>query len=490
MSDLSTKVIKLLIVGAGFAGLGLAVRLSQSGQHDWLILEKGEDIGGTWRVNHYPGAACDVPSHLYSFSFAPNPDWLHKFARQEEIYAYQQRLVKQFGLGERIRCNFEVQSAEFDEKERLWRVTCTNGEQFFAQFLVTASGQLSLPKWPDLSGLSDFAGEAFHTACWRQDVPLNGKRVAVIGSGASAVQLMPQVAKQAGKLALFQRSAPYVLPKPDRRYHAWEQALWRRFPFTQNFARWLQYLEHEARVPAFSHLPILMKVPQWQFHRYLAKQVPNPELRKKLTPHYSMGCKRILLANDYYPALQRDNVEVIDTPITQIGREGVCTQDGQLFAADVLIFATGFAATDFLAPMHIVGRNGAVLSERWKNGAQAYLGLTVNGFPNLFTLLGPNTALGHSSMLYMMESQFNYVLDALKQMQQHRLQTLEIKAQPQRLFNQKLARRLKDTVWGQGCHSWYKTEDGSNPTVWPGFTFSYRRLTRRFNAKDCELSPA
>jgi len=301
---------------------------------------------------------------------------------------------------------------------------------------------------------------------------------------------VPQVAKQAGKLALFQRSAPYVLPKPDRRYQAWEQALWRRFPFTQSLARWLQYLEHEARVPAFSHLPILMKVPQWQFHRYLAKQVPNPELRKKLTPHYSMGCKRILLANDYYPALQRENVEVIDTPIDKICREGIRLQDGQLFAADVLIFATGFAATDFLAPMHIVGRNGAVLSERWKNGAQAYLGLAVNGFPNLFTLLGPNTSLGHSSMLYMMESQFNYVLDALKQMQRHKLQTLEIKAQPQRLFNQKLARRLQNTVWGQGCHSWYKTEDGSNPTIWPGFTFSYRRLTRRFNAKDCELSPA
>ncbi|KXU36893.1 4-hydroxyacetophenone monooxygenase [Ventosimonas gracilis] len=485
MNVTHSKVLKILIIGAGFAGLGLAVRLLQSGQRDWLILEQGEDIGGTWRVNHYPGAACDVPSHLYSFSFAPNPDWSYKFARQEEIFAYQQHLVQQYSLRPHIRFNCAVESAEFDEENGLWRVRNSEGELFFAKVLVTASGQLSLPKLPDLEGLEDFAGAAFHTACWRRDVTLKGKRVAVIGSGASAVQLVPQIAPQVAKLALFQRSAPYVLPKPDRRYRPWEQALWRHVPFSQTLARWLQYVEHEARVPAFSHLPALMKVPQWQFRRYLARQVQSTELRQKLTPNYPMGCKRILLANDYYPALQRDNVEVIDTPIKQVCREGIQTQEGQLFAADALIFATGFAATDFLAPMRIVGRAGALLSERWKDSAQAYLGLTVHGFPNLFTLLGPNTALGHSSMLYMMESQYNYLLGALKHMQQQGLQTLEVKAQPMQVFSQKLAQRLRGTVWGQGCHSWYKTEDGTNPTIWPGFTFSYRWLTRRFNPNDC-----
>jgi len=482
------KQVNVLIVGAGFSGMGLAVRLAQSGFDDWLMVEKGEDLGGTWRVNSYPGAACDVPSHLYSFSFAPWPHWSHKYARQREIFAYQQHLAEKYRLRANIRFGCEVASAEFDEDSGLWRVSSTAGEQFCAQVLVTASGQLSLPKLPDVPGISRFAGAKFHSACWRHDLALEGKRVAVIGSGASAVQLVPQIAPIVAQLYLFQRSAPYVLPKPDRRYRAFEQALWQRLPFTQRLARTLQYCQHEARVPLFSHVPALMRFPEWLFRRYLAWQVKDPLLRRKLTPNYPMGCKRILIASDYYPALQRRNVEVIDTQVEEVTEAGIRTRDGALHAVDVLIFASGFAATDFLAPMRIVGRGGAVLEARWKQAAQAYLGLTVDGFPNLFTLLGPNTALGHSSMLYMMESQFNYLLDALKQMQQHALRWVEVKPARLQAFNQKLAAQLAGTVWNQGCQSWYKTADGHNPTIWPGFTFRYRQLTRRFNAEDYEVS--
>ena len=469
---------RVLIIGSGFAGLGLAMRLRQQGQDDFLILEKAAAPGGTWRDNDYPGAACDVPSHLYSFSFEPKTDWTRRYAPQAEIHAYVRQCIERHGLASRIRCNSEVAEAEFDERAALWRVTTTDGATFRARALVSACGQLNRPLYPRIAGLERFAGASFHSARWRHDIDLAGKRVAVIGTGASAIQFVPQIVPKVARLHLFQRTPAYVLPKPDRAYSRLELALMQRWPWTQKLDRGLQYLHHEVRGVAFFLLPWLMKPYRRQFLRHLAREVADPVLRARLTPDYPLGCKRILISNDYYPALVQPQVEVVGEAIREVTEHGIVTADGQERAVDVLIYGTGFAASDFLAPMRIRGLGGRELSQAWKDGAEAYKGISVSGFPNLFILYGPNTNLGHNSIIYMLESQSPHVLQCLARLEQG-VRYLDVRQPAQEAWNRQVQHDIEHSVWEQGCTSWYKNAAGKHTNNWSGFTFSYRRHTRR-----------
>ena len=464
--------LSALIIGAGFGGIGLAIRLDKVGISDFLILEKAGDVGGTWRDNSYPGAACDVPSHLYSFSFEPRAEWSSRYSPQAEIHDYIRHCARKYHLYPRIAFDTEVSQAQFDEQSGLWHVTTSDGREYRARSLVTACGQLNRPIYPSIPGLDSFNGEAFHSARWRHDIDLKGKQVAVIGTGASAIQFVPQIAPEVSKLMLFQRSAPYVIAKADRRYGKREQALLRRFPVLQKLSRSGHYLTHEMRALAFISFPSLMKVMEGSFRKHLEKGVSDPQKRAQLVPDYPMGCKRMLISNDFFPAVDRTNVELITTDIEAITPDGIKTKDGQEHRADVMIFGTGFAATDFLAPMTIKGRGGHDLNETWRAGAEAYKGISISGFPNLFVLYGPNTNLGHSSIIYMLESQFNYVVSCMQTLARRGLRFIDV----------------KPDVQSRGCDSWYQTAEGKQTNNWPGYTFSYRRLTRNPELNDYECA--
>ncbi len=479
---------RLLIIGSGFGGLGMAIQLQKAGIEDFLLLEKAAEVGGTWRDNSYPGAACDVPSHLYSFSFEPKTDWSRTYAPQAEIHGYMLHCVTKYQLRSRIRCNAEVASAAFDAAAALWRVTLSTGEELCAEVLISACGQLNQPAYPALPGIEQFAGEAFHSARWRHDLNLSGKRVAVIGTGASAIQFVPQIQPQVAELKLFQRSAAYVLPKPDRAYRPWELALMRRLPWLQRLDRGFKYVQHEVRGLAFISMPWLMKLFRFSFERHLKQHISDPQLRSQLQPNYPMGCKRILISNDYLPALTQPNVTVISEAISRISETAIITDDGREHPCDVLIYGTGFAATDFLAPMQIRGLGGQELNQAWRDGAEAYKGVSVSGFPNLFILYGPNTNLGHNSIIYMLESQFRYVLGCIDLLRQQGARYVDVKATVQQRYNQQIQASSHRTIWEQGCSSWYKTASGKSTNNWPGYTFTYRQQTRAPEPDDYECT--
>jgi cation diffusion facilitator CzcD-associated flavoprotein CzcO len=481
------QTCQVLIIGTGFGGLGMAIQLQKSGVSEFLLLEKSNAIGGTWRDNSYPGAACDVPSHLYSYSFEPKTDWSRKFAPQTEIHAYMQHCVDKYGLTKHVRLRSEVSCADFDEAAGLWRVTLSTGERLAAPVLISACGQLNRPAYPVLPGLAEFQGQAFHSARWRHDIDLSGKRVAVIGTGASAIQFVPQIQPKVSQLRLFQRSPAYVLAKPDRSYPMWERALKQRMPWLQLINRSFEYLYHEVRGLALISMPWLMKLYRFSFKRHLNRHIRNPLLRVQLQPDYAMGCKRILISNDFYPALAQTNVSVITSAISRVDADAIITADGCAHPCDVLIYGTGFAATDFLAPMQIRGLGGLELSQAWQEGAEAYKGITVNGFPNLFILYGPNTNLGHNSIIYMLESQFRYVLGCLSLLHAQKARYMNVKAPVQRRFNERIQERSHRTIWEQGCTSWYKTASGKSTNNWPGYTFTYRLQTHAPNFADYDF---
>lgn len=431
---------------------------------------------------------CDVPSHLYSFSFEPKPDWSTRYARQSEIHQYIRHCVHKYRLESRIRLDCEVTAARFDEVAGIWYVTTARGELFQARALISACGQLNRPLLPSIPGLDSFTGEAFHSARWRHDVELDGRQVAVIGTGASAIQFIPQIAPRVGRLKVLQRSAPYVIPKLDRAYTEREHRRLRSLPMLQKLARGLQYLAHESRALAFVSYPSLMRSTEKTFYNHLQQGITDAAKRAKLIPDYPIGCKRILISNDFYPALDRPNVQLITERIEQIEPDGVRTHDGRLHEADVLIYGTGFAATDFLAPMTIIGRDGQELNHAWRNGAEAYKGISVSGFPNMFILYGPNTNLGHSSIIYMLESQFNYVIGCLEALRRHGLRYIDVKPEAQYAFNAHIQEEASETVWSRGCTSWYHTAEGKQTNNWPGYTFSYRRLTRKPMLSDYECA--
>lgn len=477
------------IIGTGFGGLGMAVRLKAAGYDDIVVFERADEVGGTWRDNTYPGAACDVPSHLYSFSFAPKADWSRRFAEQPEILAYLREVADRFDLRKHIRFAAEVTSAAYDEDAGEWVVRVAGGEEYRVRALVAATGQLSRPAIPAIEGIDEFAGEMFHSATWNHDHDLDGKRVAVIGTGASAIQFVPRVARRAVRLELFQREAAHVIPKPDYAYSERALLALRRVPGLLALSRAATYLALEPRAFAFTKFPRAMALVQRRFERYLAAQVPDAELRARLTPSTKIGCKRILISNDYYEALNRPNVAVVTERITRIEPTGLRTADGVLHEADALLLGTGFQANEFLAPITVTGRGGRRLDEVWRDGAHAHLGITVAGFPNLFVLFGPNTNLGHNSIVYMLESQFGYVLQAVDRLAAG-ARSIDVRPEVEERSNAAVQEAIRTTVWNSGCTSWYTTAAGRNTNNWPGFTFDYRRRLRRFDDAEFVVTTA
>lgn len=471
--------LETLIVGAGFGGVCMGVALRRAGQERFLILEKGQDVGGVWRDNTYPGAACDVPSHLYSFSFAPNPDWSHTFATQPEIHAYLRGCAERFGLMPHIHFGQALAQARYDDRRHIWELTTEDGARLHARVVVTATGLLSRPVMPRIDGLDAFRGRAFHSAQWDHDVDLRGKRVAVIGTGASATQFVPAIAGQVGELLVFQRTPSWLKPRGDRPYPAWRKRLFRRLPALMRLHRALIYVKYESRALAFTRFKGLMHLAVGMpFRRMLARDIADPALRARLSPDYPIGCKRILLSDDYLAAYARPHVRLVTDAVRRVVADGIETADGSLHRVDAIVYGTGFAATDFLAPMRVTGRDGLDLNSAWRQGAQAYLGISVPGFPNFFMLYGPNTNLGHNSIVYMLESQVAHIMRTLGAMRAAKATSAEASPVAHRRFNASLQARLAGTVWN-GCTSWYLDRHGHNSANWPGFSFSYRRLARR-----------
>ena len=477
MIDSGPTRTRVVIIGAGFGGIGLGIKLKAAGLNDFIILEKSDSVGGVWRENHYPGAACDVPSHLYSFSFEPRPDWPQKYAVQDDILDYLTHCARKHRLAEHIRFRTEVTDAHWDDLSSLWTVRTGDGQIFEAQSLVTATGQLNRPFRPHLPGIETFSGAVFHSAEWRADYDLRGKSIAVIGTGASAIQFVPAIAPLAAKLTVFQRSAAYVLPKPDKSYPRWQKWLFGRVPGALRLSRLLTYIRHEWVAFAFVTWPAALNVKRSAFFRHLHRGVSDPEKRRRLVPNYRIGCKRILLSNDFYPAMDRPNVELVTDAIKNVRSDAIVTADGSERKFDCIIFATGFAATDLLAPIAITGRAGLDLHQVWKDGAQAHLGITVAGFPNFFMLYGPNTGLAHNSIVYMIECQVDYVIACLKRLNAGLVRAIEVRQEVQDRSNARLQRRLAGSVWAKGCTSWYLTAAGKNVTNWPGYTLEFRLRT-------------
>jgi cation diffusion facilitator CzcD-associated flavoprotein CzcO len=475
------KIVDVLVVGAGFSGLGAAIRLAQEGFDDLVVLERGPDVGGTWRDNSYPGAACDVPSHLYSYSFALNPDWSRAFSPQGEIYDYIRKVTHEAGVREKIRFGVDVTSVDYDESRGRWTVR-TSEEEYDARVVVLGVGALCEPRLPEIDGIGDFAGPVFHTARWDHSVTLADKRVAVIGTGASAIQVVPSIAPTVAHLDVYQRTAPWVLPRMDRQYPRFERSLYRRVPGLQRAVRALQYASREFQVVGLTRTRAALAPIKALGRAHLAMQVRDRALRARLTPHFEIGCKRILLSNTWYPALSRDNVDVVTEPIIRVTEGGIVTGDGTEHPADVLVVATGFHVTDSPFFERVRGTDGRTLADKWQSeGMEAYKGTTVAGYPNLFVLVGPATGLGHSSMIYMIESQLNYLVDALRTMRDRGLQTVEVRAAVQDAYNRELRDSTGETVWVTGCRSWYLDDKGNAPAVWPDYTFTFRNQTREFD---------
>jgi cation diffusion facilitator CzcD-associated flavoprotein CzcO len=480
---------RIAIVGSGFSGIGMAIRLRKAGIHDFVVLERADDVGGTWRANTYPGCQCDIPSHLYSFSFAPNPGWSRFYARQPEIWEYLRKVAHDFGVTPHIRLGCEVQGADWDEAARRWRLQTSRGP-LTAQVLVGATGGLSAPALPDIPGLEGFEGTAFHSAEWDHEHDLTGERVAAIGTGASAIQFIPCIQPQVAKLHVFQRTPSWVMPHPDRPTTAFERRLYRRLPPARWLLRAWLYWFHEALVLTTVIDPRLSKRLERVGLRHLRRQVSDPVLRAKLTPSYTLGCKRITMSNTFYPALQQPNVELVTEPVREVRPHSIVTADGTEREVDTIIFGTGFHVHDNPAMALMRGRDGRTLRETWDGGGpQAYLGATIPGFPNLFLLMGPNTAGGYNSIVFTIESQINYVMDCLRVMDRNGHESVEVRRDVYDSFNREVEARLAGSVWNTGgCSSWYLDGRGRNFVWWPGFMWRFWQRTRRFDPHNYVLS--
>lgn len=465
------------IIGSGFAGLCLAIQLKKAGIDDFVILEKADRLGGTWRDNVYPGAACDVPSISYCFSFEQKTDWSRKWASQREIYEYLEHCARKYDVLRHIRFATEVEGARYDDG--VWRIRTTEGEEVCARVLVSAVGQLNRPHVPPIAGLSTFQGTSFHSARWEHSFDPSGKRVAVVGNAASAVQFIPELAKTAERLFVFQRSANWMLPKLDRAYTPREKAWLTRFPFLAWLYRFLIWLSLELRFPLFYENAIAVAMAKRLAVAHLEKQVASADLRRALTPDYPIGAKRILISDDYYPALQRPNVALVTSAIDHVTSSGIVSRDGEMYPIDAIILATGFDSTSFLAPMHLEGRSGLSLADAWKDGAQAYLGMSVSGFPNFFMMYGPNTNLGHNSIIFMLECQTRYIRRCIQKLLQDNLKCIEVRAEAMSAYNEDLQAKLGRTVWSRIEKSWYKDEKGRITNNWSGTTMRYWWRTRR-----------
>ncbi|MCX5738537.1 MAG: NAD(P)/FAD-dependent oxidoreductase [Proteobacteria bacterium] len=479
----------IAIIGAGFAGIGTAIQLKKAGIHSFTIFERAGEIGGTWRDNTYPGAACDVPSHAYSLSFEQNPGWTHRYSPSEEIQNYLLGIVDKWQLRSHLRLGTEIVGARFDETRGAWTLTTDKGDTVTARVVVSGVGGLVDPALPDIKGLQSFGGELFHTARWNHDYEVTGKRVGVIGTGASAVQVVPSIAPQVERLAVFQRTPAWVVPKRDKRYSEHARRLYARFPVLLHASRFLQYLSSEIWGPMiFLDAPRLSAVGERLSMAHLRAQVKDPVLREKLTPHFQFGCKRILVSDDYWASFERENVDLVTEPIEEIVPEGIRTADGKLHELDVLVLATGFALGLASAPFPIIGRGGRTLDQIWADGAVAYKGMTVSGFPNWFILMGPNTGPGHTSVLVYTEAQIAHALSAIQKLRREGHKWVDVRQSVQDHYNAGIQGRMKHMVWSTGCHSWYLSNDGSNHSLYPGFAAEYALRARHFDPGDYEIA--
>ncbi len=477
----STTDVEIIIVGTGFSGLGLGTKLARAGKRSFLLLERADDVGGTWRDNDYPGAACDVSSHLYSLSFRPNPDWTHVYSPQAEIHEYLRETAREEGLMPHIRFGCEVVGAEWDEVANLWRVSTSQGS-FTSRVLVTAAGHLSDPKYPNIPGLDSFEGHLFHSAGWNHDVALESQRIGVIGTGASSIQIIPEVAEMASHLTVFQRSAPYVRPRPNRQYTPAEKRMFRRVPESLQELRAEMFWNNEARLVERQALPALLEAAAAVAHKHREAQVIDPEIREKLKPNFVYGCKRGLRSDDYYPTFNRENVTLECAGIDRVEGKRVIMTSGDVHELDVIIASTGFETTDLPISYIIKGRQGRSLADAWSGGMQAYATLAVSGFPNLFIMGGPNTGLGHNSAIYVIESQIDHILGALQFMAQRPDAVLEVSAEAENSYVEGVESRGEGTVWlSEGCQTWYvDPRNGRLTSLWPDFAHSFRRENAAF----------
>ncbi len=486
MADSSTNS-EIAIIGSGFSGLCLAIHLKKAGLSDFVIHEKSDRIGGTWRDNIYPGAACDSPSFAYCFSFEQKTDWSRKWSPQPEILQYIEHCAEKYDLLPHIRLNSEVESARFDAESGRWRLRLQSGEESHPKILVSGVGQLNRPLMPKIAGLERFQGDAFHSAQWKRDCDLRGKRVAVVGNAASAIQFVPEIAKQVEHLTIFQRSANWMLPKFDRTYGEREKRLYRRFPLIAKVYRWWLWLNFEARFPLFLRNAFAAKRAQRVCDEAMRGAISDPALRKTLTPSYPIGGKRILISDDYYPALTRENVDLVTEAIDHVSEDAVVTQDGEHHRADTLILATGFDSTSFLVPMTIEGVDGRSLQDDWKEGAKAYYGISCAGFPNFFMMYGPNTNLGHNSIIFMIECQTTYIMDCIRAIRERGLEYIDLRREVMDAYNEMLDAELEKTVWAQTGKTWYKNEAGKITNNWSGSTARYWWHTRKADLSDYRI---
>ncbi|WP_084612373.1 flavin-containing monooxygenase [Thermocrispum municipale] len=477
-----TERTTVAIVGTGFGGLAMALELLRNGFDDFVLLEKGDDVGGVWRENTYPGAACDIPSPYYSLSYEPNPTWSSRFSPQAEIQQYMRGLVDKYRLRPKIRFGCEVSSATFDEATNTWRIDA-GGTTIVANVFVPATGQLSRPKLPDLPGLDEFTGPSFHSAQWDHSVDLTGKRVAVIGTGASAVQFVPAIQPHVAHMTVFQRSAPWILPRPEVQYRKWHHTLFKLVPPVRLAERFGFWLLCEVISLGLVDAPWMRPLISQIALRKLRKEVPDPELRGKLTPDYAAGCKRGLFSDDYLPTFSKPNVSLETTSIERVEPNGVRTADGTLHEADVIIYATGFRATEFLGPITVRGAGGRDLAEVWRDGAFAYKGMSVPGFPNMFLMYGPNTNLGCGSIIYMLETQAGYIAQVIREVARRRGIAVDVREDVCTEYNRALQKRLDRSVWTL-CSSWYRNASGRITNNWPGTVLAYRMTARRWQPSD------
>ena len=480
------RQVKIAIIGAGFAGLAMAAQLVRHGEHDFVLIERADDVGGTWRDNTYPGAACDIRSDLYSFSFAPNPDWTRRYGRQEEILDYLRDVTDRFGLRESILFGTALEHATWDEAGATWAIETTGGP-LSAQILVSGAGPLIEPVWPQIAGLDSFTGEKFHSARWNHDVDLRGKRIAVIGTGASAIQFVPELQKVAGHVTVFQRTPAWIIPRGDRATTARRRELFRRYPLLQRLSRAWIFRMAEVRFAGFRFAGVgalFARVARG----FLRSQVADAELRAKLTPNYRIGCKRILVSSDFYPAMTASNVDLVTEGILRVDGDQIVTADGAREQFDVIVAGTGFNATRPPIARHITGRDGVLLADAWSPHMEALRGTTVAGFPNLFVIVGPNTALGHNSIIYIIEAQVDYIMEALRVMREDAATTIEPSALAQRVYNARIQAALADSVWVMGgCSSYYLDDTGTNTALWPLRAARFRAEVRRLDVREYAL---
>ena len=480
----STDHHHVVIIGAGFGGIGASIRLAEAGV-EHVILEKADDVGGTWLANTYPGCRCDVPSHLYSFSFAPNPDWSDSYSLQPEIWRYLRKVAEDYGVVDRVRFRCKVGRAEWDDDAKHWRLETSLGT-VTGDVLVAAHGFLSEPSVPHFEGIETFTGQVMHSAQWDPSYDVRGKRVAVIGTGASAVQIVPRVHEDAEQLYVFQRTPAWILPHRGRPIPEWERRLYRRLPVAQKVVRnWHYWLNELVLVPPLIKNPVRARLIKRMALQHLEEQVPDPELRARLTPDFVPGCKRLTPSNDYLPAIASPKTTLVTAGIDRMTPDGILSADGVVHPVDVVILATGFRVTDNSFPEMVVGRDGRTMREVWDTeGMRGYNGTTFSGFPNLFMLAGPNTGIGHTSLVYMIEAQLPYVVGALRLMESHDVAALEVRPEVEAAYNEMVQRKLRPTVWNTGgCMSWYLDKNGRNPTIWPDYTFKFGQRLKRFDAE-------